>query len=110
VTQFDELPIFESTKPDPSYPGGWRHFRVGTCKGLWRTVDDSYEILTVINEKKGNGHFKAAMTLFERSCRRDGKKLRIREVWNPWLYWRSVRYHGYKRMRGTLLHLERSFD
>jgi hypothetical protein len=84
VTQFDELPIFESTKPDPSYPGGWRHLRVGTCK--------------------------AAMTLFERSGRRDGKKLRIREVWNPWLYWRSVRYHGYKRMRGTLLHLERSFD
>jgi hypothetical protein len=72
---------FETSKE--TYRGGlFLHFRVGTCRGLWRTTDDAYEILTVLNEKKANGHFSEAMKWFEQGCRRDRKSLLIREVWN----------------------------
>ena len=84
-------------------------FRVGTCHGLWRVTDDAYEVLAVVNTKKGNGHFKAAMQWFERSCRRDSKLLRLCEVFNPWLYYVSVRWYGYKRRKRTLFTLEKSF-
>jgi hypothetical protein len=100
---------FESTE-ETFLNSGFKHFRVGTCYGLWRATDDAYEILAVKNHQKGNGHFKEAMRWFEQSCRRDHKKLRLREVWNLWLYWQSVRHYGYKRMKGTWFTLEKSFE
>ncbi len=72
---------FESTSKPTRYADFYA-FRVGTCEGLWRTTADAYEILAVVNRSKGNGHFRQAMLWFEQSCRRDGKDLLIREVWN----------------------------
>lgn len=75
------MPPFESTKPTKY--AGFSGFRVGTCEGLWRSTSSHYEILAVVNEKRGNGHFKAMLGWFEQSCKRDNKKLLLREVWNP---------------------------
>lgn len=103
-----ELLPFEST--EETYMGGdFKHFRVGTCRGLWRATDDAFEILAVKNEQKGNGHFAQAMEWFKRSCVRENKKLRLREVWNVWLYWQCVRKFGYKRTPGYWLTLEKEF-
>lgn len=103
-----ERPPFESTE-ETYYDSGFKHFRVGTCKGLWRATEDAFEILAVKNGNKGNGHFKDTMWWFEQSCRRENKKLRLREVWNVWLYLRSIKKYGYKRMKGTWFTLEKSF-
>lgn len=57
-------------------------FRVGTCEGLWRSTDESYDILAIHNNFPGNGHIQDVFDWFERSCKKDGKKLMVLEVWN----------------------------
>ena len=97
---------FEST--EQTYRNSdYLHFRVGTCHGLWRATDHSYEILAVHNRAKGNGHFKAALWWFEQSCRRDGKTLLLRQVFNPWLAFQCWR-HGYQWH--WLMNFEKSFS
>jgi hypothetical protein len=79
-----------------AYRGGeWLLFRVGTCEGLWRSTFTAYELLAVVNRQPGNGHFREAMLWFEQSCRRDHKRLIIRECWNlrlAWMLWK----HGFR--------------
>jgi len=60
----------------------WSQFRVGTCKGMWRSTDTSYDILAILNEEKGNGHLEDVFEWFENSCKRDNKDLKVLEVWN----------------------------
>lgn len=57
-------------------------FKVGTCHGLWRSTSDSYDILAIVNDEPGNGHLEDVFQYFEHSCRRDGKCLKIIEIWN----------------------------
>jgi hypothetical protein len=83
----NETTQFESThKLDfevaPWIMGDFIQFRIGTCYGLWRPTGTSYDILAIDNHKKGNGHFEDVLEWFEQSCKRDGKDLRILEVWN----------------------------
>lgn len=70
-------------------------FRVGTCHGTWRATFISYEILNVINDQPGNGHFEDVIEWFEYSCRRDGKLLRILEVMNDRLRTHLVNKRGF---------------
>lgn len=74
----------------------WYRFRVGTCTGLWRSTDTSYEILAIENSKKGNGHFEDLLQWFYNSCLRDRKNLRIREVWNQRLKYHLVSKRGFR--------------
>ena len=78
---------FESTNKLPFEVGGvfiddWERFRIGTCEGLWRSTDNDYEVLAVVNREQGNGHFQDVFDWFTNSCKRDGKNLRFCEVWN----------------------------
>lgn len=75
----------------------WTKFRVGQCHGLWKSGDDAYEILSIINEEPGNGDFQMVLGWFEDSCRRDNKKLRIREILNSRFGESLVRKHGFRR-------------
>lgn len=61
---------------------GWLRFRIGTCAGMWRSVEDAYEILAISNDVPGNGHLSDVFEWFENSCKRDKKNFRIRELWN----------------------------
>jgi len=61
---------------------GWRHFRVGTCAGLYRCAVGAYEILAIKNDKPGNGNVEAALAWFMASCKRDKRDLIIKEVLN----------------------------
>jgi hypothetical protein len=61
---------------------GWQIFKVGTCHGQWRATKDNYEILSVINNEPGNGHFDDVLQWFYESCKRDKKNLKILELWN----------------------------
>lgn len=63
----------------------WQVFKVGECHGQWRSTLPAYEILSVVNEKPGNGDFAHTLDWFYESCKRDGKSLIIREVWNKQL-------------------------
>lgn len=60
----------------------WMLFRIGTCEGKWRATPDAYEILAVVNNEPGNGHFEDVLEWFEYACRRDGKSLRFVEFMN----------------------------
>lgn len=70
--------------PLPGLPAAseFKRFRVGSCDGLWRSTSDSYDILAITNNEKGNGHLRDVLQWFEQSCRRDKKVLRVLEVWN----------------------------
>src|SRR5678816_1085685 len=70
-------------------------FRVGTCSGLWQSTKDSYDILAIDNESKGNGHFEDVLEWFEQSCRRDKKAFRILEVWNEKLATHLINKRGF---------------
>ena len=75
-------------------------FRVGTCFGIWRSTEDSYDILGITNETPGNGHFEDVLEWFKRSCRRDKKHFRILEVWNKKLKRHLVSKRGFKDIGG----------
>ena len=64
---------------------GWRHFRVGTCGGLYRDREGAYEILAIFNDKPGNKHVEAAFAHFYASCKRDKRDFIVREVMNEGL-------------------------
>lgn len=90
-------PIFESCvwPTDPT----WNIFRVGKCRGQWRSHKKSYEILGLLNDEPGNGDFAHAMDYFYESCKRDGYSLRIREVWNKRLAAHLVK-RGFSYVQG----------
>ena len=76
------LPFLSAHWNNPFNQEGWQVFKIGTCNGQWCSTNDSYDILSVINDKPGNGHFEDVLEWFEQSCRRDRKALRILEVCN----------------------------
>ena len=73
VWEFNEL--FDSDN-------AWVRFRIGTCHGLFCSTDESYIILAIDNNDKGNGHLNDVFEWFENSCKRDDKALEIVELWN----------------------------
>lgn len=72
-------------------------YRVGTCHGLWTSTEDTYDILAVLNDEPGNGHFNDVMQWFEHSCERDNKNLRFLETWNERLVTHLVNKRGFVR-------------
>lgn len=84
--------------PLPGFPiaGEFKRFRVGTCEGLWASTEFSYDILVITNNNKGNGHFEDTLQWFFNSCLRDGKKLRVLEVWNKRLKNHLIGKRGFK--------------
>lgn len=101
------MPDFQSTHSldflsrrwdNPFNIEGYQEFKIGTCIGQWIAREKTYDILTVINDVPGNGHFQDVLDWFENSCRRDNKDLRILEVMNP-----GFRDHLLKK-RGFIFH------
>lgn len=81
----------------------WQEYKVGACHGQWVSTVDTYDILTVINEQPGNGHFEDVLQWFEQSCRRDNRSLRILEVWNKRLARHLVEKRGFTFQSGDNL-------
>lgn len=70
-------------------------FRIGTCEGLWKATDTTYDILAITNSQPGNGHFEDVLQWFEHSCKRDRKSFRILEVWNKRFKMHLIRKRGF---------------
>ena len=64
---------------DPEYT----QFKIGTCDGIYRYIEDTIEILAIKNNSPGNGHFEDVLEWFYNSCKRDGKHLQFSEILNP---------------------------
>lgn len=77
------------------FRGDGNLFKVGTCRGQWGNTNDSYYILSVINEVKGNGHLDDVFEWFEYSCKRDGKNLLILECFNKRFYEHLITKRGF---------------
>jgi hypothetical protein len=71
-------------------------FRVGTCKGLWFSDEESYRILAIINSSPHNGHLDDVFEWFEYSCRRDKKALCIMELFNKDFRRHLIEKRGFK--------------
>ena len=76
----------------------WKRFKVGTVHGLWNCTEKSYQILSIINEKPGNGHFEDTLQWFEFCCKRDGMSLCILEIWNKRFLKHLIRKRGFKKV------------
>lgn len=98
-----DLPFLSKHWDNPFNTEGWQQFLIGTCHGQWISTPTSYDILTVINDQPGNGHFTDVLEWFERSCKRDGKAFRILEVWNKRLSTHLVTKHGFTYQDGDNL-------
>jgi hypothetical protein len=70
-------------------------FRVGTCEGLWQSIPDCYVIVSIKNDKPGNGHFNDVLQWFEFSCKRDNKNLLVVELLNEKLYLHLITKRGF---------------
>lgn len=79
---------FQSTHQLDFLMADWPHdesmklFRIGTCEGLWMSIPESYCIISVVNSEPGNGHLDDVFEWFENSCKRDGKSLKVLELFN----------------------------
>lgn len=98
-----DLPFLSRYWDNPFNTDGWQEFKIGTCCGQWISTDTSYDILTVINDNPGNGHFKDVLEWFEQSCIRDKKAFRILEVLNERLALHLVTKHGFTYQSGDNL-------
>jgi len=76
-------------------------FRVGTCEGQWFSTDMAYCIISVKNDKPGNGHLEDVFEWFESSCKRDGKALMILEFFNPQFKEHCITKRGFVAIKGT---------
>jgi hypothetical protein len=75
-----DLPL--ETGEDRAGGEATKTFRTGTCSGTWAEAEDAYEIISIHNSSKGNGHFADAVQWFAHLARRDGKGLRVMHVSN----------------------------
>lgn len=97
------IKLFESTHKldfeiaDWWYPGIIL-FRIGTCHGQWSSDDESYNIISVINEKPGNGHLQDVFDWFENSCKRDDKSLKVLEIMNPRFFTHLIEKRGFVKI------------
>lgn len=78
-----KLSFFSGYWNHPCNTEGWQVFRIGTCSGQWGGTNTTYDILSIINDQPGNGHFDDVLEWFENSCKRDNRDLRFLEVMNP---------------------------
>lgn len=84
--------------------GPYMRFRIGTCHGLWKSTDKTYDILAIDNDDKGNGHLNDVFQWFENSCKKDNKDLQILEVWNQNFKKHLILKRGFKEIsKFTLL-------
>lgn len=88
MNQPKEEALFESTHkldfmacPWPVNPE-FIAFKIGTCEGIYESTDKTYDIIAVVNDTPGNGHFEDVLEWFYNSCRRDKKSLRFMEIMN----------------------------
>lgn len=88
---------------NPFNTDGWKVFKIGTCHGQWMDAGATYDILSVINDTPGNGHFEDVLEWFEHSCKRDKRSLRILEVWNKDFGKHLIEKRGFTKEKGSNL-------
>lgn len=82
------------------YDPQFQLFRIGTCEGMWGVTEESYLIVAVTNSEPGNGHFGDVLEIFENSCKRDGKSLKVVEIMNPSLMAHLISKRGFLKIPG----------
>lgn len=76
-------------------------FRIGTCEGQWYATEFAYHILSVLNNKPGNGHLEDVFQWFEYAAKRDGKLLTVEEVMNARFKKHCIEKRGFIPIPGT---------
>lgn len=87
--------IYEQSDPTELEPGRkMAGYKVGTCHGLV-IFDDAINLLAVINNEPGNGHFDDVMEWFHYACRIQKKDFRVIELFNQRLKWHLINKRGF---------------
>ena len=88
---------FLATEPYEGIAGGvFINFKVGTCHGMFTATDEAYQLVAVMNDQPGNGHFTDVLEWFENSAKRDGKALEVVEIWNDRLRQHLIQKRGFR--------------
>ena len=82
------------------YDPTFQRFRVGTCEGLWGDDGKSYIIVDITNNSPGNGHLNDVFEIFENSCKRDGKSLKVVEIMNAGFMQHLINKRDFKKIPG----------
>ena len=61
----------------------------------------AYEIISVINDKRGNGHLDDVFQWFEYAAKRDGRALKILEFFNGEFKRHCIEKRGFISIPGT---------
>ena len=88
--------IYEQSEPT-DFENGVKSagFKVGTCHGLVLFRQDSIDLLAVINNEPGNGHFDDVMEWFHYACKVQKKNFRVVELFNQRLKWHLINKRGF---------------
>lgn len=93
----EELNILDD---DPYSDVPWMLYRVGTVEGQFRVTDDSYEILSIINNAPGNGHLTDLLQWFYYACIRSQMPLRILSFYNQDFKQHLIDKKGFTEING----------
>lgn len=85
-------------------------FRVGTCHGQWGNTKDSFYILSIINNQKGNGHLQDVFEWFEHSCKRESMNLLVLCCFNKNFYQHLIDKRGFTKLDDNREHAIKIFD
>jgi hypothetical protein len=86
--------------PDP-YDSNVVRFKIGTCHGQYFSTPLAFCILSIINDKPGNGHLTDVWEWFEYACRRDKRILMVCEFMNDRFKEHCIQKRGFFAIPGT---------
>lgn len=97
----DQKPVLTTThklqfEVAPPPFGDFMLFRVGSCHGQWRSTPTTYDILSIINNDKHNGHLDDVFEWFEFCAKRDNLNLRVLQTWNKRFRNHLINKRGFK--------------
>lgn len=76
-------------------PTGNTLYKIGTCHGFYRSTNLSVDIIAMVNDEPGNGHFDDVLQWFTEIARLEGKLLRVVEIMNPEIATRLIQFYGF---------------
>ena len=85
----------------PHFAQDVSYYRVGTCRGIYSFDANTYTIIAVENDNKGNGHIQDVFDWFENSCKRDKKNLMVAEIMNKNFMKHLIDKRGFKAINGN---------
>lgn len=85
-----------------------RHFKVGTCRGMYAMGNREIKVIYIANEQPGSGHTDDVIEWIEHSAKKEGYNVRFTGIEHPGFRNHLVKTRGYlKKGKGDLVKVVR---